>query len=105
MPIVAGVRFKDSGKTYHFDPREVRLAVGDWVIVETVRGPELGRISAPPTEIPTDDLLGELKPVLRRATQTDMDHLAHLQQYVDEALVICAERVAEHKLPMQLVKA
>lgn len=105
MPTVVGVRFKDSGKTYHFDPQEVRLAVGDWAIVETVRGPELGRIAVPPAEIPTDDLLGELKPVLRRATQTDLDHLAHLQQYLDEALVICAERVVEHKLPMQLVKA
>lgn len=105
MPTVVGVRFKDSGKTYHFDPREVRLAVGDWAIVETVRGPELGRIAAPPAEIPVDELLGELKPVLRRATQNDLDHLAHLQQYLDDALVICAERVAEHKLPMQLVKA
>ena len=41
MPTVIGIRFKDSGKTYHFDPRDVTLAVGDWVIVETVRGPEL----------------------------------------------------------------
>jgi cell fate regulator YaaT (PSP1 superfamily) len=105
MTIVVGVRFKDSGKTYHFDPRDIPLAVGDWAIVETVRGPELGRIAAPPMEMLPDQLLGELKPVLRRATQTDIDNLAHYQQYLDEALAICAEKVAEHKLPMVLVKA
>src|SRR3712207_6357816 len=105
MTIVVGVRFKDSGKTYHFDPRDVPLAVGDWAIVETVRGPELGRIAAAPAELAEAELLGEIKPVLRRATQADIDHLAHLQQYVDEALAICAEKVAEHQLPMLLVKA
>lgn len=105
MPTVIGVRFKDSGKTYHFDPRMVQLNVGDWAIVETVRGPELGRIAAAPAELPTEEILGDLRPVLRRASQADMDQLAHLQQYVDEALAICAERVAEHKLPMTLIKA
>ena len=105
MPIVIGVRFKDSGKIYHFDPGDVPLAVGDWAIVETARGPELGRIAAAPVDLPPAELLGEIKPVLRRAAQADMDNLAHLQQYLDEALAICAERVVEHKLPMQLVKA
>lgn len=105
MTIVIGVRFKDSGKTYHFDPRDVPLAVGDWAIVETVRGPELGRIAAPPADMPSDQLLADLKPVLRRATQADMDNLAHYQQYLDEALAICAEKIADHRLPMILVKA
>src|SRR5688572_4393470 len=105
MPVVVGVRFKDSGKTYHFDPRAVQLAVGDWAIVETVRGPELGRIAAAPAELSVEEVLGDLRPVLRRASQADMDQLAHLQQYVDDALAICAEKVAEHKLPMTLIKA
>lgn len=105
MPTVIGVRFKDSGKTYHFDPCAVQLVVGDWAIVETVRGPELGRVAAAPAELPTEEILGDLRPVLRRASQADMDQLAHLQHYVDDALTICAEKVAEHKLPMTLIKA
>lgn len=105
MAVVVGVRFKDSGKIYHFDPGDVPLVVGDWAIVETVRGPELGRIAAAATDVPADELLGELKPVLRRANRQDIDNLAHYQQYLDEALVICAEKAAEYKLPMALVKA
>src|SRR5688500_15668504 len=105
MPTVIGIRFKDSGKTYHFDPQDLTMAAGDWVIVETVRGPELGRVAGSRTEIAPDQVFGELKPVLRSALQADLDNLLHLQQYEPEALQICVERVAEHQLPMQLVKA
>lgn len=105
MTTVIGIRFKDSGKIYHFAPGDVALAVGDWAIVETVRGPELGRVAAQPADMPPDRLIGELKPVLRRAAQSDMDRLAHFQQYTDEALEICKDKVAEHKLPMNLIKA
>lgn len=105
MPTVIGIRFKDSGKTYHFDPGSVPLESGDWAIVETVRGPELGRVAGGPLDLTEEQLFGELKPVLRRATQNDLDNLLHLQQYEPEALVMCAEKVSEHGLPMQLVKA
>lgn len=105
MPTVIGIRFKDSGKTYHFDPGDAALESGDWAIVETVRGPELGRVAGGRLELTEDELFGELKPVLRRATQHDLDNLLHLQQYEPEALVMCAEKVGEHGLPMQLVKA
>ncbi len=105
MLTVIGIRFKDSGKVYHFDPQSIPLANGDWAIVETVRGPELGRVAGELSEISTGQVFGELRPVLRQATQGDLDNLLHLQQYEPEALQICIERVAEHKLPMQLVKA
>jgi len=99
------VRFKDSGKTYHFDPHELTLASGDWVVVDTVRGPELGRVAMAPADLPTDQLFGELKPVLRRATPTDLDQLHQLQQHEDDALRDCVDKVREHNLPMNLVKA
>ncbi|MBV9788079.1 MAG: stage 0 sporulation family protein, partial [Chloroflexi bacterium] len=105
MPIVVGIRFKDSGKTYHFDPVQVPLDLGDWAIVETVRGPELGRVATLANEITQDQVIGELKPVLRRATDEDLQSLLHLQQYEPEALQICGEKITEHQLPMELIKA
>ncbi|HEY0602915.1 MAG TPA: regulatory iron-sulfur-containing complex subunit RicT [Herpetosiphonaceae bacterium] len=105
MPIVVGIRFKDSGKTYHFDPLQVPLDLGDWAIVETVRGPELGRVATLANEISQDQVIGELKPVLRRATDEDLQSLLHLQQYEPEALQICGDKIAEHQLPMELIKA
>ena len=105
MPHVIGIRFKDSGKIYHFDPHGVELAQGDWAIVETVRGPELGRVANGLLELPADEVMGELKPVLRRATDADLSNLDRLREFEPEAVLVCAQKVGEHRLPMQLVKA
>lgn len=105
MPIVVGIRFKDSGKTYFFDPGDLDIQVGDHVIVETVRGPELAKVAYPRHEIDEAELVSELKPVLRRAEPSDFERLALLQQRHDEVLARCAEKIAQHGLPMKLVKA
>jgi len=105
MPSVIGIRFKDSGKIYHFDPHGLELAQGDWAIVETVRGPELGRVANGLVELAADDVIGELKPVLRRATDADLSNLDRLRVFEPEAMLVCEQKIGEHQLPMQLVKA
>jgi len=44
MTEVIGVRFKRAGRIYYFDPAGTEVNVGDWVVLETGRGPELGRV-------------------------------------------------------------
>ncbi|NTV62335.1 MAG: stage 0 sporulation family protein [Oscillochloris sp.] len=105
MPIVIGVRFKDSGKTYYFDPRDVDLSQGDYVIVDTVRGLELARVAYEHREVPESEIVGELKPVVRRAETTDLDRQRLLHARHEEVLARCAEKIREHALPMSLVKA
>ncbi|WP_298815900.1 PSP1 domain-containing protein [Chloroflexus sp.] len=105
MPTVVGIRFKDSGKIYYFDPGDLELHTGDPVIVETVRGLELARVAFERREVSDDAIVGELKPVVRRAEADDLARMAELQQYHAEALARCAEKVQEHGLPMKLVKA
>lgn len=106
MPVVVGIRFKDSGKTYYFDPNGIEaLAQGDHVIVETVRGPELAKVAAPPRLVDPEEIVGELKPVLRRAEPVDFERLRQLNSRQDELLARCAEKIQEHGLPMRLVKA
>ncbi|NTW00452.1 MAG: stage 0 sporulation family protein [Oscillochloris sp.] len=105
MPIVIGVRFKDSGKTYYFDPRDVELSQGDHVIVDTVRGLELAKVVYQRREVPESEIVGELKPVVRRADPTDIERQRLLQERHDEVLARCAEKIRDHSLPMSLVKA
>lgn len=105
MPTVVGIRFKDSGKTYFFDPRDMPLAVGEQVIVETARGPELAKVAYGRSEVTESELVGELKPVLRRAEASDYERMRLLHQRHDEVLARCAEKIAQHALPMSLVKA
>ena len=42
MAEVIGVRFKEVGKVYYFDPNGIQMKKGDMAIVETARGVECG---------------------------------------------------------------
>jgi cell fate regulator YaaT (PSP1 superfamily) len=106
MPVVVGIRFKDSGKTYFFDPNSLdTLAQGDHVIVETVRGLELAKVAYAPHNVSEEEIVGELRPVIRRAEQSDFERMRLLSARHDEVIARCAEKIAEHGLPMRLTKA
>ena len=73
MQTVIGAQFGPVTKVYYFDPqRHLDLATNDFVIVDTAKGQELAQIVQPPHHVPTEDIVGELKPVLRRATPWDL---------------------------------
>lgn len=105
MTIVVGIRFKDSGKIYYFDPRHLELQTGEQVIVETVRGFELAKVAYERREVAESDIVGELKPVVRRAEATDFERMQLLHSRHDEVLERCIEKVQEHGLPMNVIKA
>ena len=66
---VVGVRFKDTGKTYYFDPQGIDVKAGDVVIVETARGIENGMAASGIKEVPDDEIVPPLKPLKRLATK------------------------------------
>jgi len=67
MPVVCGIRFRGVGKVYYFSPKkDLELEANDPVIVETARGLEMGWVVFPHNEVPDSEIVGELKPVLRR---------------------------------------
>lgn len=105
MTLIVGVRFKDSSKTYFFDPLDLDLHQHDMVIVETARGPELATIAYGKREIAEADIAGDLKVVIRRAEKRDLESLRILQNKEEAALQRCAELVAVHELSMKLIKA
>ena len=69
---IVGITFKEVGKIYWFDPTPFDLNVGDKVVVETVRGLELGQVTQPIKEVENDNLEHELKPVIRIANKYDL---------------------------------
>jgi cell fate regulator YaaT (PSP1 superfamily) len=100
---VVGVRFKQAGKIYYFDPCGLELKAGDNVIVETARGLEYGQIMSGPREVAEDKITLPLKNVLRIATPEDDAQLAENNDREKKALGICQEKVTHHKLDMKLV--
>ena len=61
MAEVIGVRFKNMGKVYYFDPEEYEIKIGDNVIVETARGVECGEVAMERREIAEEDIVQPLK--------------------------------------------
>lgn len=102
---VIGVRFRTAGKIYYFSPREFTIKRGDHVIVETARGIEFGTVVMPPTEVEDKKVVQPLKPVLRMASEKDMDQEAANRKKEKEAFRICLEKIKKHKLEMKLIDA
>ena len=105
MSLIVGVRFKNNGKTYYFDPGALSLEAGDHVIVETARGQEWGKVSIANTQVEDKEVSSPLKPVVRRATKEDDERAEENERLGKEAIKITAQKVEKHKLNMKLVGA
>lgn len=103
MAEVIGIRFKEVGKIYYFDPVGVEFHQGDKVIVETARGLECGTVALANGDLDDKKLVSPLKPVLRKATDRDINHLNENDKREKEAFKICEKKIREHKLEMKLV--
>ena len=105
MAMVVRVRFRRAGKFYDFDPNGLPLHTGTRVITETVRGVEMGECMSGVLDLPEERVTAPLRPILRIATETDEETERRNKAFEKEALVICEQRIAEHKLEMKLVDA
>ena len=105
MAIVVGVKFKNSGKTYYFDPNNITFKDGDGVICETARGVEYGVISAANKEVGEKEIVAPLKPVTRKATAEDEKRQKENLGKREYLMKTTIEKVAKNKLEMKVVDA
>ncbi len=103
MVQVIGVRFKQTGKTYYFDPEDKEVKLGDSVIVETARGLEFGTVTLPKSEVEDERVVQPLKTVIRIATDEDKKKLEKNREDEKKAFKICEEKIEKHGLDMHLV--
>ena len=103
MAAIVGVRFKNAGKLYYFDPGRLWPVAGDFVIVETARGLEYGQVITGVRQVDDDLIASPLKQVVRVATPQDARHAADNEAFEKDAFKICQRKIEEHKLDMKLV--
>ena len=103
MATIVGVRFKNAGKLYYFDPGELWPVPGNFVIVETARGMEYGQVITGVCEVSDDMITPPLKTILRIANERDARHSEENEKFEKEAYQICQRKIDEHKLDMKLV--
>ena len=105
MTKVVGVRFRQAGKIYYFDPKNLKMEAGSHVIVETARGVEYRTVIIAPKEVEDNKVVQPLKTVIRVATPED-DRIEEKNRLRErEAYKICLEKIAKHGLEMKLVQA
>lgn len=103
MTTVIGIRFKEGGKVYYFDPKSFNPEIGKYVIVETARGLECGIVANTVCEVEDSAVVSPLKQVVRIATEKDLAQMEKNREKEKEAFDICEEKIAHHGLDMKLV--
>lgn len=105
MKTIIGVRFRQAGKVYYFDPGDVTLERNQHVIVETAKGVEIGTVVLPNREMPEEKIVAPLKGIMRVATERDEETERKNREKEKEAFKICLEKIAKHGLEMKLIDA
>ena len=105
MTKIVGVRFRNAGKIYYFDPIDMEMETGTHVIVETARGVEFGTVMIAPKDVEDDKVTQPLKPVIRIATDADEKQQQKNKEKQENAYKICLEKIEKHGLEMKLVQA
>ena len=105
MTEIIGVRFKELGKVYSFDPHGTPVQLGQKVIVETARGIELGEVALANKMVEDSEIVSPLKGLVRVATEEDLRRAEQHRQKEKEAFAICSECIEKHDIDMHLVDA
>ena len=100
---IVGVRFKNAGKIYYFDPVELEVEKSIDVVVETARGLEYGTVVVGPKEIDESELVSPLKPIIRIATDEDRQVYLENKEKAKETFELCQQKIKEHDLNMFLI--
>lgn len=103
MAQVIGVRFKEIGKIYYFDPANNKIEKNQFVIVETTRGVECGIVAIANKEISDEEIAKPLKPVLKIATQQDLEQVEQNKIKSKKAFELCEQKIVQHNLDMKLI--
>lgn len=99
---VIGVKFKELGKIYFFDPKNEKFEKGDYVIVETAFGEQYTEVIVPNKEIPESKLTAPLKTIIRKANFKDKKHHEENKKKEAEALKTAEKLINKYKLDMKL---
>ncbi len=105
MVKITGVSFTENGKIYYFSPgkNSEKYEKGMGVIVETARGLEFAKIVLPHGEVAEERIVPPLRPVVRIASQRDLETVKRNAERKPDAMRQAQEKIEKHKLDMKLI--
>lgn len=103
MKTLVGVQFKRASRIYDFDAGTMIFVQGDKVVVETERGLGLGLVLKSPREVPDEEIPKDLKRVIRKANNSDIERHMKNCEREKRAMELCKRCIKERGLDMKLV--
>jgi cell fate regulator YaaT (PSP1 superfamily) len=103
MVKVVGVRYRQAGRIYYFSPGVTEFLYNDKVLVESQQAKYIATVAIPNKEMAAEDLPDDIKPIIHRATDSELQQDEKNKQDAKEALRIGKNKIREHKLEMKLV--
>lgn len=101
---VSLVQFRRAGKKYYFGLNNLELNNQDDVVVETIRGIEVGKVVGF-KDIDESEIIGELKPIIRIATEEDLIQKDKNLADVVEVVITTKDLVKQYSLDMSILDA
>ncbi len=99
------VKFKDAAKPYSFGTENPEIHKGDWVVVETAQGLEMGLCEGDAMEVEKYSLRMPEKSVVRFANSEDHYNYDMNEAYSNDAYDVCQEEIKALDLNMNLLSA
>ena len=103
MSEVVGIKFKETGKVYYFDPGDFILNLNEAAIVETSRGIECGLVAMPKKDVSDSEIVKPLKKIVRIATKKDIEQMEENNKRKKSAFELCQNKILERGMDMKLV--
>jgi cell fate regulator YaaT (PSP1 superfamily) len=103
MQKIVGIKFKNGGKLYYFAPGNDKYEKDMGVIVETSKGLEYATVVVPLDDVEDDKIVAPLKPIIRIATQKDLDQIKKNEERKPSAMKLAQEKIEKNNLEMKLI--
>ena len=105
MQKIIGIKFREGGKVYSFDPCSLDLSLSDKVVVDSAVGLSLGTVAFGVKEIDESAISEPLKRVVRKATEQDLKKYEELKRKAEKDIFFVRQKVRELGLEMKIVSA
>jgi len=102
-PEIVEISFKGNKKTHYFNPKDIKIKPGDFVIVEADKGVDLGMVTKMGRLVAINEIKGEPKNLVRVAENEDLEKLKANREKEAQAFLVGREKIKKHGLNMKLV--
>lgn len=101
---IVGIRYRDCGRVHYLKSGKYNLSKGEYCWAETDRGEMLAEVVMPTTKVFPTTIPENLPKVIRPASPEESASIENPEEREVRTFEICQKQIAEHDLPMKLVK-